>query len=277
MTRVAIQTTLATSLERDASLYQYKSDIVYYITAVLGYAYNLGVGGDVCQVIQMKIARQTAQLNHVYPFVLDAAQRAVKDAAQAQLECWIRAQEQDADRRTTVNLSTLKQDTNLTLRNARPVLNAALQGFNQIHLPKTHLSSVTHEWLENTDSNVAVVNSSLCSRSERTYALAAFEQWVWQTLPVWLEHALGQPDPTACAAIAHSTSAYSVMALELYEECPEQLSLMLLALGELCRALDIMAGTLIPLLLQYPPEVPNKIFQPVLLPKSCQMRRLQKL
>lgn len=117
LTRVAIQTTLAISLELDASLYQYKSFMVYHITAVLGYAYKLGIGGDICQVIQMKIARRTAQLDEVYPFVLDSAQRAVEDAAQAQLECWSRVQEQDADRRTEVDLSTLKQDTNLTLRN----------------------------------------------------------------------------------------------------------------------------------------------------------------
>ncbi|KAL8856035.1 MAG: hypothetical protein Q9178_007344 [Gyalolechia marmorata] len=277
LTRVAIQTTLTTSLERDTSVYQYKSFMVYLIAEILGFANALGIRGDICQIIQMKIARRTAHLDQLYPFVLDSVQRASGVAAQASLECWSRVQGQDADRRATVNLATLKEDTNLTLCNARPALNTALEGVNQEYRPKTPFPSVTHEWLKNTDSNVHVVDSTLLSRSERIYTLAAFEQWVWQTLPVWLEHALEQPDPTACTAIACSASDYSAMALELYEECPEQLSLMLLALGELWRALDIMAGTLIPLLLQYPPEVPNKIFQPLLLPKSCQMRRLQKL
>lgn len=52
------------------------------------------------------------------------------------------------------------------------------------------------------------------------------------------------------------------MALEAYDECPEQ---MLLALGQLWHAFGGIAGTLIPLLPRYSPEIPKRVFQSPLL------------
>ncbi|KAL8684456.1 MAG: hypothetical protein Q9224_006340, partial [Gallowayella concinna] len=69
---------------------------------------------------------------------------------------------------------------------------------------------------------------------------------------------------------------YKDVAQETYGD-PEQLSVMLLTIGNLWCALDTIAGSLIPLLHDYPPEIPSDIFSPLLLPKQLQMQQLHAL
>ncbi|KAL9011241.1 MAG: hypothetical protein Q9173_003899 [Seirophora scorigena] len=273
--KISIQTTLLQSTDQQSARAQYKNFIIYFLADILSLASRDSLGIDECKVIQMKTARRAAKLDGiVLPFVQGAAIAAAKAVARSQDEHWQQLQQQDADRATAVSLSSVEEDTALTLHNCRSALDQALRETEGEPQPDIPLPASSHNWITIASDGFPVLHSDLMSTEEETYALAEFEEWISESLPTWLENATDQPCATQCISIANSAEKYKTLALNVYDGCPEQLSLMLLVAGELWRALDTLAGSLTPLLHQYPPEIPSSIFAPLLLPKTAQMQRL---
>ncbi|KAI4116993.1 MAG: hypothetical protein LQ345_002681 [Seirophora villosa] len=276
--KISVQTTLLQSTDPQTARAQYKNFIIYLLADILSRASRASLGIDECKAIQMKTARRAAKLDgKILPFVQEAAIAAAKAVARSQDEHWQQLQQQDADRATTVSLASVEEDTALTLHNCRSALDQALRETEGEPQPDIPLPASSHNWITIASDGFPVLHSDLMNTEEKTYALAEFEEWVSESLPTWLENALDQPCATQCISIANCAGVYKTLALTMYDGCPEQLSLMLLVAGELWRALDTLAGSLTPLLHQYPPEIPSSIFAPLLLPKTAQMQRLHSL
>ncbi|KAL8989104.1 MAG: hypothetical protein Q9177_001935 [Variospora cf. flavescens] len=276
--KISIQTTLLQSTDPQSARAQYKNFIVYFLADILSLASRTSLGVDECKVIQMKTARRAAKLDGMLlPFVQETATAAAKVVARSHDDHWQQLQERDANRTTTLNLASIEEDTALTIHNYRAALDEALRETGGERHPEIPIPASSHDWIIIASDGFPVLDSNLTNAEEKTYALAEFEGWVWDSLPTWLEDALDQPCAAQCVSIAHTAKSYKTLALDVYDGCPEQLSLLLLVAGELWRALDVLAGSLTPLLHRYPPEIPTSIFAPLLLPKRAQMQRLHDL
>ncbi|KAL8900129.1 MAG: hypothetical protein Q9207_005838 [Kuettlingeria erythrocarpa] len=277
--RISIQTTLAHKMNSEEAVAHYKNFMVYLLADILTIASKSGNGDrDLCKATQMKMARRAAKLNStILPFVQDSALAVAEVVAQSQDGRWQEIQQKDADRATGISLATLKDDVGLTLCNSRSTLDHALREIECGSQPVVPIPSSSNEWITIPSDGFPVMNSHLKNSEEETYALAEYEDWVWTHLPSWLERALAHPCATQCVSISTSASTYRNVASKTYTGCPEQMSLMLLVIGELWRALDSIAGQLAPLLHQYSPEISSSIFHALLLPKKFHMERLHNL
>lgn len=276
--RISIQTTLARNMDPREAATQYKNFMVLFLADILAMASRSRMGADLCKMIQMKMARRAAKLSStILPFVEEATLEVAVKLFQSQNEEWQELQRKDAERETKISLTTVEEDTVLTLHNSRPALDHAMREIEHNSQPVVPIPSISHEWVTIPSDGFPVMASHMQNTEEEIYALAEYEEWVWNSLPSWLEKALAQPCATQCTAITSSGSTYKSVALKTYAGCAEQLSLMFLAMGELWRALDTIAGQLTPLLHQYSPEISSSVFHTLLLSKRVHMQRLHDL
>ncbi|EXJ60472.1 hypothetical protein A1O7_04625 [Cladophialophora yegresii CBS 114405] len=105
--------------------------------------------------------------------------------------------------------------------------------------------------------------------------LVGFEFWIEENLGSWSVANTG--NPSACRALLELLPKYHALAKRKYESHPERLSIMLLVMFELWIALDTIATTAHPLLLDYPPEIPSILFGPLLLSKRADLERLSRI
>ncbi|KAL8934729.1 MAG: hypothetical protein Q9211_005078 [Gyalolechia sp. 1 TL-2023] len=275
--RVSIQTTLAQNLEDQEAFVHYKNFMIYLLAAILKLAVQSDADVELCKINQMKIARRAAKLGDMLlPFVQKKALAIVDEVNESHEKMWREIQRRNACRGTKINTATVEEDIALTLHNCRPALDSALRKPKSNFQPPITISPSSTKWIITSYDAFPVIQQFL-PPEENIHALAEFEEWIWQSLPSWLEKTVSHPDAGHCRSIAVSAEAYKRMALEAYDGCAEQQSFMLLAIGELWRALDTIAGCLMPLLHQYLPEIPASLFQPLLLPEKAQMQRLQEL
>lgn len=275
--RVSLQTTLVHSLKAEEAFINYKNFMIYFLAAILGLVWQHSPDVELLKIIQMKMARRAAKLGkNIFAFVQEKALAISEEVTRFSENTWVGLQGQDASRETKINVATVKDDIALTMSHCRPALNAALLEFRSDHNGRISIPLSSNEWITSSEDGFPVVQTTSVP-GEKIYALAEFEQWIWQSLPCWLENALSHPDAKQCTTIAASAKDYIKIASEVYDSCSEQQSLMLLAIGELWRALDVIAGYLLPLLHKYPPGITTGHFHPLLLPKRAQMQRLQDL
>ncbi|KAL9602747.1 MAG: hypothetical protein Q9219_001590 [cf. Caloplaca sp. 3 TL-2023] len=276
--RVSIQTTLAQHMESGESSIHYKNFMVHLLVAILDLAQRSGTSHELCHIIKSKMARRGAKLGRaMLPSVQKRALAIANQVAQSHQSVWQDIQQLDACHVTRVSTATLEDDITLTMHRCRPALDSALQENKkdvQIAVP---VSSSAHNWIKIAPSGFPMIQSDSGSGEDAIYALNEYEQWIWQSLPSWLEKALAQPSASHCTSVALSSRGYKDRAQKVYLDCPEQQSLMLLVIGETWRALDLIAGKLLPLLHQYSPELPLNLFYPLLLSKKAQMQRLLEL
>lgn len=276
--RVAIHTTLLRSMEPAQAHAQFKNFIVYFLIDLLKLTTGLNIALDVCKILQMKIARRAVKLGaSILPFVEEAALTQTNEATERQCNVWQQVQVKDAKRQTDIDITTLENDTGLTLLNSRAALDTALRDGKHDSPWIVTIQTDHHEWITFKSDGLPYVNEAIQSRPEKICALSEYEQWVGQSLVTWLETALLQPTAMQCTSIFESADCYKGLAMELYSTSPQQLSVMLLTLGDLWYALDRIAGSVIPLLHFYSPEMSAEIFDVLLLPKKAQMHRLQRL
>ncbi|KAL8669967.1 MAG: hypothetical protein Q9168_005470 [Polycauliona sp. 1 TL-2023] len=278
--RIAIHTTLIRGMEPEHAHVQFKNFILYFLTHVLNLTTVLPSALDISKTIEMKIAQRAIKLGAtILPFVEEAALMQTEKSAERQMKVWQVVQEQDAKRQTDIDVTTLEMDTKLTLVNSRTALDAALR--DRDHDPQWAVSIPTdyYDWILFHSDGLPFLNEAIHSRPERLFALSAYQQWIDESLITWLDGVLLHPTPAACTSLHRSAECYNRLALDLYstERSSQHLSTMLLTLGDLWCALDKIAGSLMPLLHAYPPEVPAGAFDVLLLPQVGQMQRLRRL
>ncbi|KAL8894541.1 MAG: hypothetical protein Q9192_004234 [Flavoplaca navasiana] len=276
--RVSIHTSLARSMEPAQAHVQFKNFTLYFLTHLLNLAVSQSLAPDVCKCLQMKIARRAFKLGTtIQSFVQEVALVQTNKATERQYNLRHELQGKDAIRPTDIDVSTLEQDTCLTLLNSRAALDSALHEAQQdIQMP-VPIRTEHREWITFKSDELPHVNEAIRSRPEKVYALAKYEQWVEDSLTAWMEQALRQPTGRHCTSISTLATYYKGLALEIYNGSPDQLSVMLLTLGDLWYALDKIAGSMVPLLQEYSPGLSAAAFDVLLLPKLTQMQRLKKL
>ncbi|KAL8784895.1 MAG: hypothetical protein Q9213_003708 [Squamulea squamosa] len=275
--RVNIQTTLAVRVDAATAVTIYKNFMVYFLTKLLSLASELDLSVDQCKLIRMKIARRVVKLGGaILPFLQDSALATTEAVSKAHSKLWQSVQDVDTRRHTVLNLDTVEDDTVLTLSTSRSALDSALRVNEQSAPPSFSIPSDYPDWLTIGNTGLPSINSAIESKTEKLYALAEHEQWVSQSLPSWVEQTLTRPSKHHCSSLEKSAQCYNDIALRIYH-CPEQLSGMLLTIADLWHAMDTIAGSIIPLLHDYSPEISSNAFTSLLLPKKVQMMQLQKL
>ncbi|CAD0027235.1 unnamed protein product [Aureobasidium pullulans] len=104
--------------------------------------------------------------------------------------------------------------------------------------------------------------------------LAGVEKWVKVNLGPWTEQTLLSPDTQAFNKLANLIRDYWLLAESAYARNPLESSLALLTILELWVTLDKLCVEEIGLLKKYSPQIPLDLLEPLLLPKSEQMCRL---
>ncbi|KAK3367194.1 hypothetical protein B0T24DRAFT_581750 [Lasiosphaeria ovina] len=113
------------------------------------------------------------------------------------------------------------------------------------------------------------INTAIC-RAE----LFAFEEWVASNsgLPRWLQHQMSE---VRIRELGGMLLGYLRQARGTYADIPEALSKMYLIALEIWVAVDKLAGSSVPLLLDYDPMIPPEAFKSLLLETKDAMRRLR--
>ncbi|OJA14250.1 hypothetical protein AZE42_10861 [Rhizopogon vesiculosus] len=109
-------------------------------------------------------------------------------------------------------------------------------------------------------------------------ALSDFECAIERDIDDWVNRVINLDAAgidEACLSIQACATSYSSKAQSSYSNNPENISIMLLTLFELWIALDKLVIKSIPLLKEYSPEVPDTIFDCLLLQKAAALERLK--
>ncbi|CAG8656980.1 15636_t:CDS:2, partial [Acaulospora colombiana] len=112
-------------------------------------------------------------------------------------------------------------------------------------------------------------------REELDMALFDFERWIELHLPFWVDSPSRSEHD--CLPLSKLIFHYRNTASPHYNGNPEALSVMHLCILELWVALDKLVVRWCGVLLEYSPEIPEDILDPLLLPYFDQMRRLHQV
>ncbi|OQU94831.1 hypothetical protein CLAIMM_01124 [Cladophialophora immunda] len=272
--KVALQIALQnTDLEGEGHCH-YKNFMLFLLSRIAAVIAAIDPRPDVLHILRVKLARRNAKLGSS---TLDYVQNAVKMTLDI-IDSSIRrqwAETTDRDKITVPPVPFRKVSDQLVLENSRRILHNA---WNRSH------KGFTYAFTSYTPPSCARVRLSKYSLPETTifshakdvlFALVDFELWIEQHLNHWV--VVNTRTPSACSSLSKLMQKYYAVAKQRYQSHVERMSIMLLTIFELWVALDTIATTLCPLLLEYPPEVPVTLFGPLLLGSRTELERLSKI
>lgn len=272
--RVTIQSTLAGTLPINEATAEYKNFMIFFLTEIASQASTSNLPDEMCHVILTKIARRAAKLgSDTHDFVQDRALRICRVLDNEQKRKWKLVCDEDGNRPTTIDRGVFERDTALSLATSKPYMNAVLRNDQDMLHSQNSFEPKCQPWLE-FSRGLPTLNMATAAQEENLYVLAEFEAWVSTSLPYWTQQRLVKPDTKDCMTLANLATRYRDAASPMYEGAPEQLSSMLLVTAELWHSLDQLTVSLLPLLKDFSPSIPSDLFNPLLLPKMTQMRRL---
>ncbi|KAG0707120.1 hypothetical protein DFH29DRAFT_995437 [Suillus ampliporus] len=274
--RVALQTTL----ERCAlGRTTYKSFMLFFMTKLTTLALDHQLSNDTLHFMSAKIARRLFKLrSSASPELSQMVSMVTGDVKSLLEERW--GYVQDAQRASPCwALETLPvlRDICLSLNTSREYILQALQNqysslspasFNPSHRTRGTID----DFLDADASFLAAAHAA-----EPSLSLTDFETVVRSGIDDWVTRVSFQSIDSACVSIEACASAYSLRALKAYEGNPENLTIMLITLFELWVAMDKIVIRQIPLLAEYPPQIPVTLLEPLLIRKSSSLDRLKRL
>ena len=273
-TRVAIQSSLSRMLPGHQAPATYKNLMTLLHTKILDLALASELPIDLCWVIQAKIARRsvklsTALLTQVETDASLGGQR-FKNKAEAE---WQKAQDYATAVNMKVDISYLDDDTTMTLDTCRQYLKSMMSNELSIRAESSIFMPACPNLLTYAKDELPQLPSYI-SGDDLLFSLAKFEIWIHHHLATWTS-AIHTPNSAHCSRLASLAAEYKKRACAAYIGCPDQLSTMLLTIVELWVSLDRIATKILPLLCQFAPELPDGIFNPLLLAKKDHMSRLK--
>ncbi|KAG0697961.1 hypothetical protein DFH29DRAFT_810975 [Suillus ampliporus] len=274
--RVALQTTL----ERCAlGRTTYKSFMLFFMTKLTTLALDHDLSNDTLHFMSAKIARRLFKLgSSASPELSQMVSMVTGDVRSLLEERW--GYVQDAQRASPLWApKTLRvlQDTCLSLNTSREYIRQALQ--NQYSSLPPASFNPSHRTRGTIDDFLDTDGSFLeaAHAAEPSLSLTDFETVVKSGIDDWVARVSFQNIDSACVSIEACASAYTSRALNAYKGNPENLSIMLITLFELWVAMDKIVIRQIPLLAEYPPEIPVTLLEPLLIRKSSSLDRLKTL
>jgi hypothetical protein len=271
--RVALQTSLAT--REDGDHIWYKSFMVFFMARILQRSLQASLPSDLLFIMAAKISRRTVKLAlGDEPSWMQDIHSSIEASHRELATRWSSIELNLDPFRTQEgwdsSAMSFCQDTGLSLLNLRPYLQTiatreAAPGDHHIFRSdcRQRVKQCSSSFPE-LDHLEAEVDTRLC--------LADLELWVQDYLAGWLDVNLDSQH--ACTLLAELIEKYTKVANSTYKGNPEAVSLMLLTSMDLWVALDKCVLRHYPLLHEYNPEFPPSLFDPLLLPKRPQMKRL---
>ena len=278
--KVTMQTTLEALLPNYGSAIEYKTLMILFLTEIASYALAADLPGDLCHVIIAKIARRAHKAGpNLNEFVQQNASKVCQAIRGKQEEAWRNVQTVDGDRPTTLEKRAFENDTFLSLDACKAHLSRIIEQNHDDFATHSEFKPNCSAWYS-WERGLPVINElESFTKDELFYGLADFEAWISKSLPSWRVHRLAsssiiESTPSDCMALANLATKYRDLALKVYNENPEQVSIMYLVIAELWHTLDLLVVKVTPLLCDFPPHIPPDLFSPLLLPKRKQMERL---
>ena len=267
--RLAIQSSIYYTFEKDPTHSRYKNFLLYLTCGVSKLALDAGSEPDILITISTKIARRFAKLGEsILSFVSESAQRYSR-AISLRLDLrWSDAMKVDSVQTLSWNRPIANDEASLKLSNSRKYLESAMRRGKSDSTVTTF--KLTHEARMNREYRI-LPTVKLTSEKDVIISLADFEWWVDSCLGKWLDSE--RKSAFDCTSLDTLITAYSTNALRMYRDSPRELSYAILTIVELWVVLDKICVQLHPLLSQYTPEIPPSILQPLLLPDFSQMLR----
>lgn len=272
--RITVQSTLAAILPDKEALAEYKNFMIFFLTKIASQASTSNLSNEMCHVILAKIARRASKLgSDTQNFVQDRALRVCQALNTEQKTRWKLVCDGDGKRPTTIDRGGFERDTALSLVNSQHHIDSILKNDQAMLESKSSFVPECKEWLQFI-SGLPTLDIPAAAQEERIYMLAEFEAWISGFLSYWTQQRLIKPNANDCMTLATLAMKYRDVALPIYDGAPEQMSSMVLVIAELWHSLDQLTVSLLPLLKDFSPSVPPDFFNPLLLPKHPQMRRL---
>jgi hypothetical protein len=266
--RVALQTSL-TRIE------SYKSFMVFFQAGLLDDCRKeSSFSSDILFVMRVKMARRLLKIQDSVPqFVVDAAKNAADQTEGVLQGRWSEVQRM-VPKLCPLDLD-VNRDTVQSLPHSRDYLKKVMQGrsahdkppnFNPYHSPR--LDDIL---------NFAVFNNGALSAAvsaDNHVALFDFENAVYKQLSDWTTNNLYVE--SSCALISSCLDQYMSAASSYYVHDVADRSVMILTLLELWVSLDRIATRQHPLLLDYSPEIPENLIDPLLLRTSHHIKQAKR-
>lgn len=257
--RVAIQTT-AESRE------MYKAFMIFFQARLLQLFLEYDFSADRIHSARVKTIRRAYKLGAAAPpFVLEAL-KVTGDEIQAELQSRWGEEQRSQSETPALALDPLEFEahTVLSLNNSRAYLTRVLHPEIRTHTADTFNPS-HHSRLR------SIEDFSRALGAEPALALPDIELFVSNQLERWTSARLHLL-PTL-EAISSCMEVYISASTKSYASNPEDLSIMVLTILQLWVALDRITLTLLPMLADYPPEIPSTILEPLLLRHTTYLER----
>ena len=274
--RVTIQTTLTNRIGHEEAISHYKCFMIYFLSELAQLGHQASLPDELCHIITTKIARRVMKLGLPMDFVTNKAMRICKTIRGEQQSRWDAECSRNPTRSIRLDPAVFEQHTKLALNNSKEYLKAVLtRRFEEDKAGSAF--SPNHRPLLTWKDGLPTFANTDPNNGDRIYALAELEEWIGLHLPAWVnQSSSGQRDPR-CKMLARLAERYYLVASTLYSGHPHLSSTLIFTIIQMWYGVDRLATAKIPLLKSYPPELPLKVFAPLLLPQKWQMETLHKI
>lgn len=271
--RVSILRILSTTRNFGGAEEEYKRFMIHVTAELLHTATQISVAPDSLSIIHAKLARRVLKFEQGFGTALPLHILEISRKAEEEIRTpWI-AFANTPDPTSKVPVDHLEDATRLVLRNSRKPLLKVLKPLPPLDAapefappPQSRISQDVTEIPSLTPTNKL--------KGDLIVVLAGVEKWVKVNLGPWTEQTLLSPDTQTFNKLANLIRDYWLLAESAYARNPLESSLALLTILELWVTLDKLCVEEIGLLKKYSPQIPLDLLEPLLLPKSEQMCRL---
>ncbi|KAJ3489573.1 hypothetical protein NLG97_g5962 [Lecanicillium saksenae] len=271
LTRVALHLSMTRLSGNDST---YKEFMAFLMAEALQAAsHQPKISSDILHFISTKISRRLCKIRNPTggPW-LASIRKIVSDSSDALQQRWKRIQEREEPSIDFSKLSELKMQssTDFSLANVEKFLDT---------IPNRKTATTAREFNPasqvNKQSPDQIPLSKTWEEADLPFNLFEIETWVAVNLQTWVD--LQKHADNTVRDLKLLAEQYHSRSSTYYSSHTEGASRMVLTLAELWCAADKVAVREIPLLADYQPEVPMKLFQGLLLSSREEMARLKQL
>ncbi|KIM20547.1 hypothetical protein M408DRAFT_130685 [Serendipita vermifera MAFF 305830] len=171
----------------------------------------------------------------------------------------------------------IQQGLTFTLGNNQTYLQAVVQRTEKLARATNYYDDVATSRSLVSACSTRLVSDSVklptsINTTEVELGMMDFEAWVEKQLPLW--SASPSRSTKDCAPLASIMKAYAGHGMSEYAKAPERMSVLWLTLMELWVTFDKLVVNWDNLMARFSPEIPETFLDPLLLPSSSQLKRL---
>lgn len=273
--RVAMQLSLRSTPDAEANEAKYKHMMLFLMSRLAGLAQQKSIDTDSLFIMAAKLRRRALKLElHTSPPWLQEVHSVISRIDEELIRRW-QAHESRPFHPTlkSGNPSASMRDAVLQLPELQKYL---LETRLDLESPATTSNAAAHQVttrLRNDSSCIPRISTAWdLSNAARRLQLYDFESWVCDSMVAWVTAHLD--DDAAPGELSQAIRDYWSHAAQVYRDSPEDLSVSYLTIVELWIAFDRAIVHQLPLMRDYPPQIPQRVFDHLLLKSKIQMNRL---